>query len=359
MNTIRFTGKNARDQQFATVLKKEVNEYFKRNHLSTKANAAMVFKTILLVSMYLVPFVLILTVPMNPWLALLCAVAMGIGVAGVGMGVMHDAAHGAYSRKQWVNDLLAGSLYLLGSNVLNWKIQHNVLHHTYTNINGLDEDIDSKGPIRLSENMPLKRSHRFQFVYAVFFYGLMTIVMLTNDFTRLRRYAGMGLLSSQNKSLRSEFIKMLLRKICYLAVIFGLPLWLTSFGFWQILTGFLVMHWVASIILSFVFQMAHVVEGAAQNDSTHDVDAGWHVHQMLTTSDFARKNKLLSWYVGGLNFQIEHHLFPGICHIHYKKLALIVEKTARDFGVPYNLKPSFAAALHSHLVRLKELGKVQ
>ena len=160
-------------------------------------------------------------------------------------------------------DLLAGSLYLLGSNVLNWKIQHNVLHHTYTNIQGLDEDIDHKGPIRLSEHTPLKKVHRFQYIYALFFYGLMTIVMLTNDFTRLRRYSKMGLLTTQGKNLRKEFIKMLLRKTVYLSLIFGLPLWLTSFSFWQILFGFFIMHWVASIILSFVFQMAHVVEGAS------------------------------------------------------------------------------------------------
>ncbi|PBQ33702.1 acyl-CoA desaturase [Sphingobacteriaceae bacterium] len=357
MNSIRFTAKDARDNQFAAALKKNVHDYFKTNHLSTKANTAMVIKTFMLLALYIVPFVLILSIPMNAWLALLCVIVMGIGIAGVGMGVMHDACHGAYSKRKWVNDLLAGSLYLLGSNVLNWKIQHNVLHHTYTNINGLDEDIDSKGPIRLSENTALKKFHRFQYLYAFFFYGLMTIVMLTNDFTRLRRYAKMGLLTSQDKSLKKEFAKMFIRKVIYLSLIFGLPLWLTPFTFWQILLGFFIMHWVASIILSFVFQMAHVVEGASQEDSTKDIEAGWHVHQLQTTSDFARDNWLLSWYVGGLNFQIEHHLFSGICHIHYRNLAFIVEKTAKDFNIPYNLKPSFRAALHSHIVRLKALGR--
>ncbi|WP_317900053.1 fatty acid desaturase family protein [Aurantibacillus circumpalustris] len=357
MNPVRFTSKDANEKLFVNTLKKNVNDYFKTNHLSTKANSAMVIKSIILISLYLVPFVLILTIPMNSWLALLCTVVMGIGIAGVGMGVMHDAAHGAYSRKHWLNDLLAGSLYLLGSNVLNWKIQHNVLHHTYTNVNGLDEDIDEKGPIRLSENTPLKKIHRFQYIYAVFFYGLMTVVMLTNDFTRLRHYSKLGLLKTQGKNLQTEFIKMLFRKAIYLGLIFGLPLWLTPFNFWQVLLGFFVMHWIASIILSFVFQMAHVVEGASQEDSLHDIETDWHVHQLRTTSDFARNNRLLSWYVGGLNFQIEHHLFPGICHIHYKKIAPIVEATALKYNMPYNLKPSFRAALFSHTQRLKELGR--
>jgi linoleoyl-CoA desaturase len=282
---------------------------------------------------------------------------MGIGIAGVGMGVMHDACHGAYSKRKWVNDSLSGTLYLLGSNVVNWKIQHNVLHHTYTNISGMDEDIDNKGPIRLAEQMPLKKIHKYQFIYAFLFYGMMTLTMLTNDFVRLYKYAKMDLLKTQNKKLTGEFIKMFIRKIVYLSLIFGFPLWLTPFSFWQIFTGFIVMHWVASIILSFVFQMAHVVEGAGQPEAQPTISTEWHVHQVQTTSDFARNNKLLSWYVGGLNFQIEHHLFPGICHIHYKNLAPIVQQTALQYGIAYNLKPSFRSAMLSHIHRLKELGR--
>lgn len=356
MKPIRFTSKETREKEFVAALKKNVNDYFKKNEISTKANWQMVLKSVILISTYILPFVLVLAIPMSPWLGLLCAVVMGIGIAGVGMGVMHDACHGAYSRKQWINDVLAGSLYLLGSNVLNWKIQHNVLHHTYTNIEGLDEDIEHKGPIRLSENSKLKGLHRFQHFYALFFYGLMTIAMLTNDFTRLRKYSKMGLLTTQGKNIKREFVKMLLRKIVYLSVIIGLPLWLTPFSIWQILLGFFVMHWVASIILSFIFQMAHVVEGASQEDSDHDIETDWHIHQLRTTSDFARDNRLLSWYVGGLNFQIEHHLFPGVCHVHYKDLALIVQRTAEAYNVPYNLKPTFRAAFRSHIQRLKELG---
>ena len=322
-----------------------------------KANAAMIVKTVILTASYLVPFTLLLTVPMPGWIGLLCAVVMGIGIAGIGMGVMHDACHGAYSRKKWVNDLLAGSLYLLGSNVLNWKIQHNVLHHTYTNISGLDEDIDSKGPVRLAEEAELHRIHKYQFIYVFFFYGLMTLAMLMNDFTRLYNYSKKGLLKSQNKKLYNELVKMLFRKLAYLFVIIGLPLWLTDFSFWQVALGFVIMHWIASIILSFVFQMAHVVEGVDQPKPEPAMPTEWHVHQLKTTSDFAHKNKVLSWYVGGLNFQIEHHLFPGICHIHYKQIAPIVQQTAREYGIVYHLKPTFRSAILSHLYRLKELGK--
>lgn len=358
MNAIRFISNNKHEKQFVVDLRKKVNDYFKLNHISPKANAAMVIKTIILISSYILPFVILLVVPMNPCLALGLTVLMGFGIAGIGMGVMHDACHGAYSKRHWVNQLLSGSLYLLGSNVLNWKIQHNVLHHTYTNLSGLDEDIDNKGPIRLSESKPLKWYHRYQFVYAFAFYGLMTLTMLTNDFIRLYTYHKEGLVKSQNKKIAIEFFKMLIRKIVYLSVIFGLPLLLTDFSFGQIFLGFFIMHWTASIILSFVFQMAHVVEGAEQPAVNNNIPTEWSVHQLNTTSDFARNNKFITWYVGGLNFQIEHHLFPNICHIHYKQLAPIVEQTAREYGIQYNLKPSFSSALLSHIYRLKELGRM-
>lgn len=357
MQTIKFTSKDKVEKQFVIDLRKKVNDYFKGNHISTKANAAMVLKTVILISSYLVPFLIILFIPINALIAFGLVVLMGFGIAGIGMGVMHDACHGAYSKKHWVNSLLAGTLYLLGSNVLNWKIQHNVLHHTYTNISGLDEDIDSKGPIRLSQNKPLKAYHKYQFIYAFLFYGLMTITMLTNDFTRLYKYHKAGLIKSQNKKMASEFAKMFFRKIIYLSFILGLPLWLTDFSILQIGLGFFIMHWTASIILSFVFQMAHVVEGATQPVLQENIQTDWSVHQLNTTSDFARNNRFLSWYVGGLNFQIEHHLFPNICHVHYKQLAPLVEQTAKEYGLIYNLKPTFSSALLSHVYRLKELGK--
>ncbi|MGG9962495.1 fatty acid desaturase family protein [Ferruginibacter sp. SUN106] len=356
MSKVQFKSEQKTEREFVNTLRKNVSDYFKTNHISTKANAAMVFKTVVMVLVYILPFVLLLTVPMPALAALGLCIVMGIGIAGVGMSVMHDACHGAYSRKHWVNDILGGSLYLLGSNVLNWKIQHNVLHHTYTNIAGLDEDIAAKGPIRLAMETPVKKHHKFQFIFAFVFYGMMTIAKLINDFLNLFKYNKKGLVREQHGDLRSEFIKMALRKLVYLAVIFGLPLWLTDFKWYQVLVGFIVMHWVASMILSFVFQLAHVVEGAEQPFEESENYSNWHVHQLRTTSDFARHNKLLGWYVGGLNFQIEHHLFPNICHIHYNKIAPIVQKTALEYGFPYNLKPSFGSAFSSHIKMLKELG---
>jgi linoleoyl-CoA desaturase len=284
---------------------------------------------------------------------------MGIGEAGVGMSVMHDAAHGAFSNKQWVNNMFSSAMYLLGSNTFNWKIQHNLLHHTFTNIYGFDMDIDTKGVIRLCQHAPLKKFNRFQHFYAFFFYGLMTLSKMVTDLSLLIKFNKEGITAEQNHKPGIEMLKLIITKALYFSVIIGLPMMLTDFSWWQILLGFAILHVTAGMIMSTVFQMAHVVEGTEQPlpNAEGVIEMEWAVHQLHTTSDFARRNIFLNWYVGGLNFQIEHHLFSNICHIHYRKIAPIVEKTAREFGLVYNLKPAFSDALASHFLRLKELGR--
>jgi linoleoyl-CoA desaturase len=348
-----------KQKQFASTLRRNVKDYFDKKGISMKGNLGLMIKTGIMISIYLVPFILLLILPMNIWEGILMAVLMGIGAAGVGMGVMHDAVHGSFSKKKWVNNLFGGTLYLLGSNVNNWKIQHNILHHTHTNINGLDQDINSKGPIRLSEHARYLKIHRFQFIYAFFFYGLMTFSKLISDFSNLIDYSKAGLTAKQGVNPKTEMLKMILYKSVYLLIILGLPIWLTGFTWWQVLLGFFIMHWTVGIILSVIFQMAHVVEGAEQPEPDENgvVHCDWAIHQLKTTSDFARNNLFLGWYIGGLNFQIEHHLFPNISHIHYRNLSRIVEKTAKDFGLTYNLKPTFFSAFASHVRRLKALGR--
>ncbi|MDH5379932.1 MAG: fatty acid desaturase, partial [Cyclobacteriaceae bacterium] len=215
----------------------------------------------------------------------------------------------------------------------------------------------SKGPIRLCEHSELKKMHKYQHWYSFLLYGLMTISKLVKDFSQLLYYKKEGL-TKAHSSTNLEYTKMVVLKVLYLVVFIGLPIMFTSFLWWQILIGFFIMHWVSGLILSTVFQMAHVVEGTKQPlpDKDGIIKMDWAVHEMETTSDFGRNNLFLNWYVGGLNFQIEHHLFPNICHIHYKNIAPIVEKTANEYGFYYNLKPSFANALASHFRRLKELG---
>jgi linoleoyl-CoA desaturase len=359
MKTLKFLSNDPNQKAFVQALKKNVNSYFKEKGISTKGNWRLFFKSLAMLGLYLAPFILLLFMPVNIWIAILLVILMGIGEAGVGMSVMHDAVHGSFSDKKWVNELFSYTMLILGSNVFNWKVQHNIMHHTYTNIYGYDPDIDTKAIIRLSEHAPVMKYNRYQYVYAFFLYGMMTLFKLTFDFAQLATFNRMGITKELSSNPVVELLKLLLIKIIYLLIVIGLPLFLTDYLWWQILIGFVMMHLTAGLIMSTTFQMAHVVKGAAQPlpDKKGIIHNEWEVHQLQTTSDFARNNLFLNWYIGGLNFQIEHHLFPHVSHIHYRKIAPIVEKTAKEFGLKYNLKSSFWEAFFSHAKRLKELGK--
>ena len=356
MQTIKFE----RDKsQFMSTLRKNVNDYFKEKGISTKGNWKTALKSAVMLSIYLTPFILMLTVPMYGWMIFPLAVIMGIGMAGTGMSVMHDGLHGSTSKKGWLNDLMGSTIYLLGSTTINWKVQHNVLHHTFTNINGMDEDIESKSALRLSIHSPLKKIHRYQYIYAFFLYSLMIVRKLVNDFFQLYRYNKQGLTKQQNRKPKWEYAKLISSKLIFFFTAIGFPLLFSDFTWWQILLGFVIMLCTGGFIMAIVFQMAHVVEGVEQPLPTSEgkIENEWAIHQLQTTSNFARNNHFINWFVGGLNFQVEHHLFPNISHIHYRKISFIVERTAREFGLPYNMHPSLGGAIASHTRMLKSLGR--
>ncbi len=358
---VKFRRGNNNEQEFAREVRKRVRAYFKDNNLSIYGNFNMYLKTIVMLGIYLAPFIVLLTVTLSPMAALGMAVLMGIGKAGVGMSVMHDGVHRSYSSKAGVNKLIASSMFLLGSSIFNWKIQHNIKHHTFTNIFSHDPDISTISVIRLCEYASLKKYHRYQHFYAFPLYGLMTFARLFGEIGKLLEYNRKGITKAQNVSPSWQLAKLIFIKIIYLTIILGLPLLLTDFSFWQILIGFIALHVTAGMIMSTVFQMAHVVEGTYQPlpDENNSINNDWLVHQLRTTSDFGRKNSLFSWYIGGLDFQIEHHLFQNICHVHYPAIAPIVKATAEEYGFTYNLKPTVFHALYSHFRRLKELGRTK
>jgi linoleoyl-CoA desaturase len=346
---------------FFTTLTQRVNEHFKSTGTTRQANAEMKIKTAFMFALYLTPFILMLThVVTNPWGMLALCFVMGVGVAGIGLSVMHDANHGSYSNKSWLNNALGYSLNIVGGNAFNWKVQHNVLHHTYTNIHDVDEDISPRGVLRMTPHGEWKVIHQFQHMYAWFFYGLMTLVwVFVKDFVRLVRYQRDGMVKKQRADIRTEWIVLIATKVLYFVYILGIPMMVLSITWGQWLIGFLVMHYVAGFILAIIFQPAHVIDGTEYPlpDDGGNMENSWAIHQLLTTTNFANKSRIFSWYVGGLNFQVEHHLFPNVCHVHYRKISKIVEDTATEFGIPYKSEPTFWDALVGHTKMLKELGR--
>lgn len=355
----RYIGTDATTKSFAATLRAQVHAHFQQQGIGFKADRRIAVKVVLMLALFLAPLVVIVALSPPAWLAVLLYVAMGVGMAGVGMGVMHDALHGATSPHAWVNQWLGGTMYLLGSDAHTWKLQHNGAHHTHTNVDEVDQDIDPPELLRFSEHAPLWRVHRWQHVYAFFFYGLLTIVKLGNDFFSLAKARRTQHLRKEKYNYPLAFMAMVVVKAAHVALFIGLPLWLTPLLWWQVLIGFVLMHFTCGVILGTVFQLAHVVEGAEQPlpDANGVIATEWVVHELRTTADFAPGNRFITWFTGGLNYQIEHHLFPYISHIHYPAIAPIVARVTEEHGLPYNVKRTTRQAIRSHVRRLRQLGR--
>jgi linoleoyl-CoA desaturase len=357
---IKFTSTEKKD--FSKTLNKRVNNYFKSKNLPKTGDYRIWIKVIAMPLLYFLPFFILLS---NLFFENIFAfyglwILMGIGMSGCGLGIMHDACHGAISKNKSINNLIGFVINLAGGYALNWKIQHNILHHSYTNIANYDEDIDTSGIMRFSPNQPLKFFYKYQIVYAWFFYGLMTFFWATfKDFNQLIRYNKKGLLKTQKASFKKELTKLILLKIIYYLIFIIMPILLVNISWVYIITGWFIMHFTSGLILACIFQSAHVVPSSKypKPDENNEINNDFAVHQLLTTANFAPNNKILTWYIGGLNYQIEHHLFPSISHVHHKELSKIVSSTASEFGLPYNSQPTFMIALKNHAKMLLSLSK--
>jgi len=358
--TLKFVKADAERAKFFVTLKQRVDGYFKENNISKTANWDMKLKTVAMLAMYFVPYGFLMTGVFPLWAAFALFTVMGLGLAGVGMSVMHDANHGAYSDNPIINKIVGYSLNLMGACAFTWKIQHNIFHHTYTNIADHDEDIRTHGIFRFTEADEWRKRYRFQTWYALPLYSLMTLSwMVDKDLQQLIRYKRTGMVDKVNGNMKQEVGILLATKGFYALYILILPLLLSPVSWWAWLIGLAIMHVVAGVILSVVFQLAHVLEETEFPTPTDEgiVENQWAVHQLETTADFAQRNRILNWYVGGLNFQVEHHLFPNICHVHYPAIAKIVKQTAVEFDVTYNSHDTFWLALKSHFSHLHKLGQ--
>jgi linoleoyl-CoA desaturase len=344
---------------FAVTLKERVESYFSNNHLSRHANKLMIFKTVLFFSLMALFYILIVFVALPLFVKLILAILLGMTMAFVGFNICHDALHGAYSSNKRVNKSLGFTFNLLGANPYVWHITHNIVHHSYTNIVGHDEDIEiAPGLVRVSSTDKLNKLQRYQHIYAFFLYGLTTLSwFFRKDYLKFfQKNIGD---SHVNKHPKIEYFNLFFYKALYYGLFIVLPLLVMEITWWQFLIGFLAMNFAEGLVLGLVFQLAHVVEDTEirHPNEENNIEEAWAIHQMRTTANFASKNKLASFLCGGLNMQVEHHLFPKVCHVHYRKISEIVKKTAMEFNLPYNENKTFFSALRSHYHFLKKLGR--
>jgi linoleoyl-CoA desaturase len=353
---VKFT--NANKCTFFATLRKRVDTHFENEDLSVNANNAMWFKAFFFLGIFIGLYLLILLGNLTPILMLGLAIALGVFGAFVGFNICHDAIHKAFSKYNWVNKVFSILFSLIGASAYVWSICHNIVHHTYTNIAGHDEDIDvAPGLIRFCESEPVNKIQRYQHLYA---FGLYSLAMLSWVFRKdYKKFFQTKIGSQVANHPKIEYFNLFFYKFVYYFLFIILPLIVLDITWWQFLIGFLAMQLAQGLVLGLVFQLAHVVEGTSFPNPNTDgnIEEAWAAHQMMTTANFAVDSKLAAFFCGGLNRQVEHHLFPKICHIHYPAIGKIVKATALEFNLPYIQSPTFVSALASHYRMLRKLGK--
>lgn len=339
------------DHGFHAELRRRVRLHLETERLPARGLPAMYVKTAVLGLWLAGSYLLLVFGADQAWQAALLSLSLGLAAAGIGMNVQHDGSHGSYSTDRRVNRIMAFTLDLLGGSSYVWKHKHNVLHHTWPNVPGVDDDIDTGGLARMSPAQPRRGLHRFQHLYMWPLYGLLAVKWhFFDDFAALAT----GRLGEQRlpRPSRADRLTLVGGKLAFGAWAFGLPL--LRHPAWAVALVYLASAAVVGLTLSVVFQLAHCVPEAIPAAAR---SGSWAVCQAESSVDFARGSRLLGWYLGGLNFQIEHHLFPQVCHLHYPGIAPLVEATCRDFGVCYHAQPTFRAALASHFRLLERLGR--
>ena len=355
MPKVTFNNKN---KAFYNALKLNVDQYFQANNIKQTGNWELYAKTLVLIPSAIGLYILLLSVTMPALLSLTLCALLGFILASIGFNVMHDACHGSYSSKKWLNEIMGLSLNALGGNAFIWKFKHNIVHHTYTNVDGVDDDIAKSPLMRQCDSQKWVPAHRFQHIYVVLVYAISSIAWVAlMDFNKY--FQQKVFTTPLQKMSIKEHIIFWASKLLYAIFYVAIPVHFVGWGAWAI--GFACMQVTMGLTLALIFQLAHVVEHvefeAAAGMDHKLIENEWAIHQIKTTANFAPKNKFVNWYVGGLNYQVEHHLFPRISHVHYPAISSIVEKTCKEFNLPYNTFSTFTGSLASHFRMMKQLGR--
>ncbi|MFT3936887.1 MAG: acyl-CoA desaturase [Chitinophagaceae bacterium] len=355
MPKVTFNNKN---KVFFNALKLNVDQYFTANNIKQTGNWHLYSKTLLLIPAAVGLYVALLTVHMSAIWGIFLSALLGFVLASIGFNIMHDACHGSYSSKKWLNDLMGLSLNALGGNAFIWKFKHNIIHHTYTNVDGVDDDIAKSPLMRQCASQKWVPAHRYQHIYVVLVYAISSFAWVTMmDFNKY--FKQKVFTTTLQKMSVKEHLIFWLSKVLYGVFYVAIPVYFVGWGPWAL--GFTFLHLALGLTLALIFQLAHVVEHvefeAAAGMDHKLIENEWAIHQIKTTANFAPKNKFINWYVGGLNYQVEHHLFPRISHVHYPAISNIVKQTCQDFDLPYHSISTFSGSLASHFRMMYQLGR--
>ncbi|MCC6599893.1 MAG: acyl-CoA desaturase [Crocinitomicaceae bacterium] len=346
-----------RTTPFFDELRREVDAYFVKNQICKTGDWRLFFKSIIILSCFFASYIAVVFILPPGWISFLICGFFGFVMALVGFNVMHDACHGSYSSSKIVNHLMGYSMNLLGSNQFIWKMKHNRIHHTFTNVDGVDDDIMKVPVLRHCRSQRYYKAHRYQHIYGFFVYAISTILWVS--LTDGQKYFSRSISGTPILHISfSEHLIFWISKLFYVGFYIVVPVMMV--GWLPFLVGYLFANIIFGLTLSLVFQMAHAVETTHFDNATEQnlvIEKEWAEFQVMTTADFSQGSPVANWLLGGLNFQVVHHLFPMISHIHYRDLQPIVKRVCEKHSINYKHFPTFIAALQSHINYLKLLGR--
>ncbi|TDO28292.1 fatty acid desaturase family protein [Sediminibacterium goheungense] len=344
-------------QSLHTELKKRVQQYFDERGIAPTGNPKLFTKAIIMVIAFITVYLHLIFMTPVWYLAILECIILGGLVAAIGFNVMHDGSHGSFSHNKWLNRIAASSISMLGANHFMWNMKHNMIHHSFTNVDGVDDDIEVGILMRMAPTQKYYKLHKFQHLYFWVLYMLLYVFWIF--FADYRKYFSQKIGNVPLKKMNwNDHVEFWSVKLYHAAVFIVLPIATVGWLYWMI--GFIVMSFFAGFVLSIVFQLAHTVEHTefpVADIETNKLPDEFAAHQIKTTANFATRNKLVSWLVGGLNFQIEHHLFPKISHVHYPAISEIVRNVCREYQLQYIEYPTMRKAVVAHVRFLRQMGR--
>ncbi len=354
MEKVKFASGNK--SQLLSLMKQRIDQYFKTNNISQYANAAMKFKIALWLSLWLISIVALYFTSGNAWLTFFVGFFHMFTHVMIAFNIAHDANHGALSPNAKTNRLFAYSLDLIGSNSELWRFSHNQQHHTFVNIDGHDGSVEGYKLFRFCPAAPRYWYHRYQHLYAPVIYGISTINYVTGkDFKLLKQYVQTN--GGKDAANIGFMARLIAWKLFYFGYLIILPIFVFKLSIPAVIAFFLSGHILDGSLLAFIFQTGHITNGTSYPEvENNQIDKNWAVHIVETTGDYAAKSFWMQWFCGAINIHVIHHLFPKICHTHYRKLAPLIKRAAQDLGIEYKEFPTFYDAVASHFNELKMLG---
>lgn len=347
-----------KQDEFYKRCSEKVNAYFRDRKLSKFAGSRMYGKTFLLLFLWVGMFALIMTNWFTGWQLIVLQVAWHMVMFLMSVGIAHDGTHHAYSTNDRINKFFTGIFDFIGINSDMWEYNHILSHHNAPNVPIYDSAIFSMPIFRLHPRAPYRSFHRYQHLYIFGIYALSTLFKLfILDFFSFNR-TRIGFVSVKKKNLQN-FLYLVFTKVVVVSYTLVLPLIFLDAPAWQIVTGFIIGHLLAGILLGVIFQVTHLHKATTwpEPDADGNIHNSFAQHIMETTADFSPTSHFWTWVSGGLNIHVAHHLFPSVSQMHLIPLARIVKETAEECGVEYVYYPTVIAALRSHFTTLRRLGQ--